>query len=165
MQAGWRLEWARAARRRVIAAYENRHSLAWQTARLTLASLALAFIVCTACGNTPYSVLAMEMDAASKGDRLDIEPSADRWTDGGGGTLGLLVIGAVSLLIGWALGMRSRPKPPAGPDKAKIRKALEDAFSDRRREANVHSLDKSIEVLNAAEKAVLEAMKNQKLVD
>jgi hypothetical protein len=167
MQAGWRLEWARAAQRRVICAYKNRRSRTLQTARLTLASLALVFATCAPYGHTPYSVLAVEMDAASKGDRLDIEPSADRWTGGGGTSdLRLVVLATLlGLLIGWALGMRSRPKPIAGPDKSKIRKAVEDAFSDRRREANVHSLEKSIEVLNAAEKAVLEAMKNQKLVD
>ena len=166
MQAGWRLEWARAARRRLMCAYKNRRSQALQTARLTLASLALVLATCAPYGQAPYSVLAVEMDAASKGDRLDIEPSADRWTAGGTLDLRLLLLALLlGLLIGWALGMRSRPKPPAGPDRAKIRKALEDAFSDRRREANVHSLDKSIEVLNAAEKAVLEAMKNQKLVD
>ncbi|HEY7645609.1 MAG TPA: hypothetical protein VH858_11290 [Hyphomicrobiales bacterium] len=164
MQAGWWLEWAWAARRRAMCAYKNRRFGAWQTARLTLASLALAFTICAPCGHTPYSVLAQEMDAASKGDRLDIEPSADRWTNGGS-TLGLLVIGAVGLFIGWALGMRSRPKPPAGPDKAKIKAALKDAFNDRRREANVHSLEKSIEILKAAEEAVLEAMKKLGLVD
>jgi hypothetical protein len=161
MQAGWWLEWARAARRRVIGAYKNRHSRALQTARLTLASLAFVLATCAPYGQAPYGVLAMEMDAASKGDRLDIDPSADRWTAGGT----LLVIAAMSLLIGLWLGRLMRPKPPAGPDKAKIREALEKAFNDRRREANVHSLDKSIEILNAAEKAVLEAMKNQKLVD
>ena len=169
MQAGWWLEWARAARRRVMGAYKNRRSQALQTARLTIVSLAFVLATCAPYGHTPYSVLAMEMDAASKGDRLDIEPSADRWTSGGGtADLRLLLLALLlGLLIGWALGMRSRPTP-TGPDKAKIRKALEDAFSDRRREANVHSLDKSIEVLNAAEKedvigkmkvsAVLEAL-------
>jgi hypothetical protein len=167
MQAGWWLEWARAVQRRVMCAYKNRRSQALQTARLTIVSLTLVFATCAPYGHTPYSVLAMEMDAASKGDRLDMEPSADRWAAGGSTSdLRLLLLATLlGLLIGWALGMRTRPKPPADPDKAKIRAALEKAFSDRRREANVHSLDKSIEVLNAAEKAVLEAMKNQKLVD